>query len=215
MGVRRVRCRCASILAMYPPPIAPSAAEQMARLVRDVQFVCEARRMARLIERTKTPTYVYSYDYVIDRLAPAHVIHGVEANILFGNDYTTPAFTANHPLDASDSALHSAMAGYWMRFANTGNPNSDDDSVVHWPAFKHPTGWARLRQTSRSRFRGQGGHALARAAVQFPRAVFLPVDPRGRPCFDTVKSRSVGASVSRQFLLDLPTCTVDCGNIRP
>ena len=31
------------------------------------------------------------------------------------------------------------MAGYWTRFAKTGNPNSDDEDVVHWPAFKHPT----------------------------------------------------------------------------
>ena len=130
----------ARMLTMYPAPNAPSAAEQMARLVGDVQFVCEARRLARLIERTKAPTYVYSYEYVIDSLAPNHVIHGVEGNILFGNDYTTPAFTAHHPLDASDSALHSAMAGYWTRFAKTGNPNSDDDSILRWPAFKHPAG---------------------------------------------------------------------------
>jgi carboxylesterase type B len=31
------------------------------------------------------------------------------------------------------------MARYWTRFAATGNPNSEDESVVHWPAFKHPT----------------------------------------------------------------------------
>ena len=35
------------------------------------------------------------------------------------------------------------MAGYWTRFAATGNPNSDDDTIVHWPAFKHPTGQGR------------------------------------------------------------------------
>jgi para-nitrobenzyl esterase len=127
------------MLATYPPPSTPSAAEQMARLANDVQFVCEARRLARLIERTKTPTYVYSYDYEIDGLVADHVIHGVESNILFGNDYSTPAFPANHPLAASDFALHSAMAGYWTRFAKTGHPNSDDKDVVHWPAFKHPT----------------------------------------------------------------------------
>jgi para-nitrobenzyl esterase len=131
------------ILAMYPPPSAPSATEQMARLAGDVQFVCEARRLARLIERTKTPTYLYSYDYVINSLAANHVIHGVESNILFSNDYSPPAFAANHPLDASDRALHADMAGYWTRFARTGNPNTDDEDVVHWPAFKHPTGRGR------------------------------------------------------------------------
>ena len=187
------------MLAMYPPPSAPSAAEQMARLVGDVQFVCEARRLARLIERTKTPTYVYSYDYVIDSLAPDHVIHGVEANILFGNDYTTPAFTANHPLDASDLALHSAMAGYWTRFAKTGNPNSDDDRHRALAGVQAPdrrTG-ADPTNISFSILCVQGGHALARAAVRFPRAVLLPVHPRGRPGFGAVESRNASHAVLR------------------
>ena len=35
------------------------------------------------------------------------------------------------------------MGDYWVRFAATGNPNLDDDSVVHWPAFKHPSGGGR------------------------------------------------------------------------
>jgi hypothetical protein len=35
------------------------------------------------------------------------------------------------------------MAGYWTRFAARGNPNTDDESVVHWPAFKAPEGIGR------------------------------------------------------------------------
>jgi hypothetical protein len=35
------------------------------------------------------------------------------------------------------------MAGYWTRFANRGDPNTDDPAVVHWPEFKHPTGRGR------------------------------------------------------------------------
>jgi len=108
-------------------------------VVGDGQFVSEARRLARLIEKTGTPTFVYSYEYEIDDLSVDHVIHGVESNILFGNNYVTPVFS-NHVLTPADLTLHSATAGYWTRFAATGNPNSDDDNVVHWPAFKHPTG---------------------------------------------------------------------------
>ena len=61
----------------------------------DAQFVCEARRFARLIERTGTPTYLYSYEYEIDALSLDHVIHGVESNILFGNNYV-PRFPELH-----------------------------------------------------------------------------------------------------------------------
>ena len=46
----------------------------MARVTGDAQFACEARRLARLIARTGTPTYLYSYEYEIDTLAADHVI---------------------------------------------------------------------------------------------------------------------------------------------
>jgi para-nitrobenzyl esterase len=125
-----------NVLATYPVASFPSATDAMARLVGDVQFVCEARRLARAIERTGTPVFQYSYEYEIDALSLDRVIHGVESNILFGNAYVPPY--AVHPLDAQDLALHAAMSGYWTRFAATGNPNADDLDVVHWPAFKHP-----------------------------------------------------------------------------
>ncbi len=35
------------------------------------------------------------------------------------------------------------MSGYWARFAASGNPNTDDPAVVHWPAFKRPEGGGR------------------------------------------------------------------------
>jgi para-nitrobenzyl esterase len=132
----------AEILSSYPPADFPAPAEAMARVVADAQFVCEGRRLARLIERTKTPTFVYSYEYEIDGLSLDHVIHGVESNILFGNPYVPPQFTS-HVLDTADLALHHAMAGYWTRFATTGSPNIDDPAVVHWPAFTHPVGQGR------------------------------------------------------------------------
>lgn len=127
------------VLARYPATAYSSPAEAMARLLGDAQFVCEARRLARSIERTGTPVFLYSYEYEIDALSLDHVIHGVESNIVFGNNYVPPQFPA-HPLDAPDLALHGNMAGYWSRFAATGDPNADDESIVHWPAFKHPSG---------------------------------------------------------------------------
>ena len=32
------------------------------------------------------------------------------------------------------------MAGYWTRFAATGNPNAPRDGVIRWPQFKDPKG---------------------------------------------------------------------------
>ena len=131
-----------SVLALYTEAAANSPIEAMAKVVGDVQFVCEARRVARAIERTGTPTYLYSYEYEIDDLAVDHVIHGVESNILFGNNYIPQAF-ANHPLTAADLDLHRKMAAYWTQFAATGNPNRGDDAAVSWPPFNRPVGRGR------------------------------------------------------------------------
>jgi para-nitrobenzyl esterase len=130
-----------SVLDIYPAS-SSTPIETMARLVGDVQFVCEARRVARAMERTGTPVYVYSFEYIIDQLSPSFVLHGVEGNILFGNNYNPPVFPS-HTLDASDQALHSNMAGYWTRFAASGNPNRGDESVHSWPRFNRPDGLGR------------------------------------------------------------------------
>jgi para-nitrobenzyl esterase len=132
------------VLNLYPADVdpmspTPSPIEALARVTGDAQFICEARTLARLIERAGTPTYMYSYEYEIDTLSLDHVIHGVESNMQFGNNYSPPVFLS-YMLNSADLALHADMAGYWKRFAATGNPNIDEIGVVHWPAFKHPTG---------------------------------------------------------------------------
>ena len=86
----------ASVLAAYPASNFPRLRDAMARLVGDGQFVSEARRLARLIERTGTPTFLYSYEYEIDALSLDRVIHGVESSIIFGNNYV-PRFPELRP----------------------------------------------------------------------------------------------------------------------
>jgi para-nitrobenzyl esterase len=135
------------VLSLYPADLDPASSvplpiEAMALVTGDVQFACEARRLARAIERTGTPTYLYSYEHQIDTLSVGHVIHGVESNILFGNNYAAPVFSP-YVLNATDLALHSAMAGYWTRFAATGNPNRGGDSAFSWPPFTRPNGRGR------------------------------------------------------------------------
>jgi para-nitrobenzyl esterase len=128
----------AAVLERYPAGD-PSPLDALSRLVTDGQFVCEARRLAQLLSHEHTPVFLYSYDYVIDEVFPQRAVHGVESNIIFGNNYV-PQQYPNHVLTADDNALHAAMAGYWTRFALSGTPNVDDEAVVHWPAFKAPLG---------------------------------------------------------------------------
>jgi para-nitrobenzyl esterase len=127
-----------AVAAMYQGLGSPKAT--LAAIVGDVEFVCEARRVARAIERTGTPVYQYSFDYEVDPIAQDRVNHGLEVNLLFGNNFGPPS---NYMLNDADLTMFRRMAGYWARFAASGNPNSEDETVVHWPAFKHPTGHGR------------------------------------------------------------------------
>jgi para-nitrobenzyl esterase len=130
----------AAVEAVYPAADFSSPKEALAQLVGDVEYVCEARRVARLVERTGTPVYRYSFEYEVDAVAPDRVIHGLESNLLFGNTFGPPS---NYVLTGPDLAFFRSMSGYWARFAATGSPNLDEAGIVHWPAVKHPTGLGR------------------------------------------------------------------------
>jgi para-nitrobenzyl esterase len=129
-----------AIHAKYPEADYPTPKHALARLTTDADYTCETRRLARLIERTSTPTYLYSFEYVVDGVVPGFVTHGLDVNFVFGNNFGAPS---NYVLNEADLALARSIGGYWMRFAATGNPNTDDGTVVHWPAFRHPTGSGR------------------------------------------------------------------------
>jgi para-nitrobenzyl esterase len=132
----------AAIIANYPLAGYASPKDALVGLVGDAEYVCEASRIARLIERTKTTVFLYSFEYEVDPVVVDRVVHGMEVPFVFGNNFSPPLFPA-YVLGPLDLALSHAMSGYWTRFAATGNPNTDDPSVVHWPAFKHPTGLGR------------------------------------------------------------------------
>lgn len=123
-----------SILARYPSADFASPKHALAQMAGDVEAVCEARRVARLIERTATPVYLYSFERETDAAGGDHVIHGRDTNFVFGNNFDR---SPHYVLNNADLALFGAMSGYWTRFAAQGNPNSDDATVVHWPVFKH------------------------------------------------------------------------------
>jgi para-nitrobenzyl esterase len=130
----------AAVLAQYPAADYPSPQEAMARTLGDGQFVCEARRLARLISsQPDGKAYLYSYEYELDDLSLDHVNHGFESSILFGNDYIVlPGIPVPHPPDATDNKLHDAMAGYWARFAAHGDPGGACD--LRWTLYGEPEG---------------------------------------------------------------------------
>ena len=146
------------ILARYPAADFASPKDALVKLAGDVEYVCEARRVARLIARTKTPVFLYSFEHEVDPVVLDRVAHGLDVNFVFGNNFGPPLF-ATYVLGPTDLALSNAMSGYWTRFAATGNPNlarrerqhiardgrqpddvddDDDGDGDRWPAFKHP-----------------------------------------------------------------------------
>ena len=141
----------AQILSAYPAADFASPEEALARVLGDGQFTCETRRLADLIadgglrgrgphethdtgQRRKSPVFLYSYEYELDDISLDHVIHGLESNIIFGNNYTPAgSITVPHVLTATDLLLHAQMAGYWTRFAAVGDPNG---ALVSWPVYR-------------------------------------------------------------------------------
>lgn len=137
--VREFGADAATILHSYPAEAFASPKDALVQLVGDVEYVCEARRLARLVEATRTPVFLYSFEHEIDPVVPDRVVHGMELNFVFGNNFGPPLF-ASYAFGAADVALSNAMGGYWSRFMTSGSPNTDQPDVVHWPAFKHPNG---------------------------------------------------------------------------
>ena len=119
----------AAILAMYPDSDFASPMDALARLTGDVEAVCEARRMADLVERTDTPVYLYSFDRQPAPPVRGIAFHGRDTNFVFGNNFERPAYA----LDARDLALSAAMSAYWARFAAAGDPNGDHRAPLVWP----------------------------------------------------------------------------------
>jgi hypothetical protein len=66
------------------------------------------------------------------------VIHGLESNFLFGNNFaanSVPGVAAARALTASDLVIYDAMSTYWRRFMETGDPNPRGRSQ-QWPLYR-------------------------------------------------------------------------------
>jgi hypothetical protein len=63
---------------------------------------------------------------------PGRAFHGLELNLLFGNNFGAPS---NHVLTAPDIAVYEAMSTFWRRFADSGDPNPAAQPV-QWPPYR-------------------------------------------------------------------------------
>jgi para-nitrobenzyl esterase len=123
-----------AVLARYRPQDFATPKDALAQLTGDVEYVCEATRVAEFVARTQTPVYLFSFEYVVDGLASNRVNHGFDTNFVFGNDFGAPD---NRVLNAADLALSRSMGAYWSRFAAYGDPNrTSDNTAVHWSAYQ-------------------------------------------------------------------------------
>lgn len=121
-----------AVLRLCPATAFPSPKDALSQLTGDAVYVCEARRVARLVSQARVDVYFYSFEHTIDAVTPGRAFHGLESNLLFGNNFGAPS---NHVLTPTDVALFRAMSGYWRRFAETGNPNAPTEAVP-WPTLK-------------------------------------------------------------------------------
>jgi para-nitrobenzyl esterase len=75
--------------------------------------------------------YLYLYDHVEPGPESARwgAFHGSEIPYVFDTLDAAP----DRPYSRLDRQVAQSMAGYWVNFVNTGNPNGP--GLPHWPAF--------------------------------------------------------------------------------
>ena len=118
-------------LALYPPGSNDAQARQSyVQLLTDAQFTSTVRRAARAVAASQAePVRRYFVSY---RQAPPldayGSYHGIELFYVFNTwEDTANSFTAD------DAAMQRLMMGYWVNFANTGDPNGS--GLVDWPVL--------------------------------------------------------------------------------
>jgi len=121
-----------AVLRLYALASFATPKDALARITTDAEFTCEARRIARAAHDVNAPVFLYSLEYPVDQVNPGRAYHGLEANLLFGNNFGAPS---NYVLAQPDLVIYEAMCTLWRRFAETGDPNPTGQPTP-WPPYR-------------------------------------------------------------------------------
>ena len=117
---------------MYPAAEDAQAAEAVLRMFSDFRFITPTVLTARAASKV-TDVYLYRFSRVspLNRSTFGGAGHGTEIPYVFGH------ITADESeYEEVDRTVSRAMAGAWVQFAKTGNPNGA--SLPQWPAYTAP-----------------------------------------------------------------------------
>ena len=114
-------------LALYPSAAFPSPYFAYVDMISDATFTCPTRTIARsLLMNSTQPVRRYLFTRGLTGAAAAYgAAHAFELPYVFHN--LPPGSTTDQ------AQLADAMAGYWTRFAATGDPNGG--GAPSWPAY--------------------------------------------------------------------------------
>lgn len=118
-----------AILARYPSGASPMRA--LVALMSDAVMHCPTRRIARVLARAQREPvrrFLFAHTYSNGPLARLGAGHALELPFVFHN-LALAGFTPS----ADELALADAMVGYWVRFADTGDPNGANAAA--WPIY--------------------------------------------------------------------------------
>ena len=119
-----------AILEQYPST-GDAPKSTLARLVGDVEAVCEARRVARLVARSKAPVFLYSLASGPSAFESA-VPSLLGLDLLFASSGTdSRAGRGRH----TGKFLSGKITAYLTSFVISGHPSTGEHGDVEWPAF--------------------------------------------------------------------------------
>ena len=121
-----------TVLTRYPAAEDAQASEAVLRMFTDFRFVTPTVLTARAASKV-TDVYMYRFSRVspLNKSTFGGAGHGTEIPYVFGH------LTADESqYEEVDRTMSRAMAGAWVQFAKTGNPNGA--SLPQWPAYTAP-----------------------------------------------------------------------------